>query len=206
MAENVLNEVKHHDIHLNLRDRSQTTLFLLFLPHGQVWFLESGLFLIVKLVEFVFVKLCHDSKAASIEKEIKLLVVFFRFSSCLANFSYFGLFLWLHFINNSFHIFVDNVLFHIWRWHLVFKSHKWHFYLLFVSCFYSAWRHFILNFFLLNFGWSWFSHFLLLNFNLFVTLGSLSFVQFIDITVFFLFVFRIFCSFYCYIRFLNLFF
>lgn len=135
-----------------------------------------------------------------------MLVVLFWLSSCLANFSYFSLFLRLHSINYSLNTFLNNFLFYLWLWHLIFKCHEWHFNELLISFLLGDRRHFFLNFFLLNFGWPQFRHFLLLNFSLLVALSSFSFVKFIVyITVFFLFVFLIFCFLYCYIGFLNLF-
>lgn len=203
MSENIFNEVEHHNVHFNLWDRSQSTFFLLFLPHPQIRFFKSSLFLIIKLIEFVFVEFCHDSEAASVEEEIKLFVVLFRLRSSLPNFSYFGFFLWLNL--NWFYAFLCNFLFDYRLWHLVFESHKWHLNLLFISGgFLGDWRHFIFHLHLLNFGWSGFSYFLLLTLSLLESNSSFGFKRFVNITVFFLFVFRIFCSFYCYVRFLNL--
>ena len=55
----------------------------MLLPELEVGLLEVSLSLNVELIEFVFEKFSHYSKARSIEKEVKLLVIFLRF--CVGN-------------------------------------------------------------------------------------------------------------------------
>ena len=89
--------------------------------------------------------------------------------------------------------------------HLIVECHQWHFNELFICFLLSDRGHFILNFFLSNFRRSYLRDLLWLRFSCLVALSSFSFIQFItNITVFFFFVFLIFCFRYI-TRFLNLF-
>ena len=88
--------------------------------------------------------------------------------------------------------------------HLIVECHQWHLNELLICFFLSDWGHLILNVFLSHFRRSYLRDLLWWSFSCLVAASSFSFRKFItNITVFFFFVFLIFCFQYI-TRFLNL--
>jgi hypothetical protein len=78
LAKDILNEVSHCDIHVNLAGRGDATLLEILLPKIKVCLLQLQLPFMIELREFIFKEFGHYSEAGPVEEEIKLLVVLLR--------------------------------------------------------------------------------------------------------------------------------
>lgn len=85
-AEDAVNEIFHHYVHIFFGGCGKSTRFNMLLPLLEIWALQDLLPVSVKLIKLVFEKLSHNSKARSIEEKVKLLIVFFGFS--ISNFNF----------------------------------------------------------------------------------------------------------------------
>ena len=77
LAQDVVDEVSHHDVHVGLAGCGKATVLHGLLPGNEVALLKSEELVSVELVELIFEELGHDSEARSIEEEVELLVIFF---------------------------------------------------------------------------------------------------------------------------------
>jgi len=87
-------EFFNHHIHINLTSCSKSSLLLFFLPHINLFFLQQDHLLCIKIIEFFFIELSHNSKTTPIKEKVKLFVVLLRSSLCCTYFGNFNFFLW----------------------------------------------------------------------------------------------------------------
>jgi hypothetical protein len=86
-AKDLADEFLDQKVHVFFACRSKTSLALFNLEFIVMVSLKESHLPCIKLIELLLVELCHDSEAASVEKEIKLLVVLFRACIGFANLS-----------------------------------------------------------------------------------------------------------------------
>lgn len=77
LAQDVVDEVSHHYVHVGFAGCGEATVLHGLLPSHEVALLKSEELVSVELVELIFEELGHDSEARSIEEEVELLVILF---------------------------------------------------------------------------------------------------------------------------------